>query len=204
MKKKIIVIGIIIFLIFLGWLVTRNSGNNQQQTIKTTLTPTLTETELYSSDEQQDYEENGQSDISDQDQKIYDEIGNLIDKLPIKNDQFSLFFDYDVNKFVILYKDSGINNLDILKDWLVANNFGNIPMENFIMANQLQKAGSSTFSLKYLLPYEENDFIVLKYIKDKVLLVQAKNGNLIKAKESLKKWLDLVEIKPGENIIVWQ
>jgi Icc-related predicted phosphoesterase len=57
--------------------------------------------------------------------------------------------------------------------------------------------------LNYMLPHEEKDFEVIKYVKPKVLLVKAKTDTKT-AKESLKKWLDLVEDIPGENIIVWQ
>lgn len=62
---------------------------------------------------------------------------------------------------------------------------------------------STNFPLSYLLPYEEKDFKVVKYLKKNVLLVNPK-VDIEKAKVSLKKWLDLVEEKPGENIIVWQ
>jgi len=200
-KKIIIVVGVVVILGLILWLILRNSNKNKGELIKTFPTPTQIE--------EGDYEEvDGATDISvsEGEQNILDKMSQLRDKLPIKNDQFSLYFSYKINKFIVFYKDSGINNFDILKDWLITNNFVDIPMENFVIAGKgrLANAGSSTFALNYLLPFEEDDFIVMRYLKDKVLLVKAKNNDLNKAKVSLKKWLDLVEEKPGENIIVWQ
>ncbi|MFA6368839.1 MAG: hypothetical protein WCX20_00465 [Candidatus Shapirobacteria bacterium] len=60
------------------------------------------------------------------------------------------------------------------------------------------------FYLNPFLPYEGNGFTVIKYIKENVLLVKIKNNNKETAEDELRKWLDLVEEKPGENQIVWE
>lgn len=61
-----------------------------------------------------------------------------------------------------------------------------------------------TLPLDYLLPHEEENFKIIKYIKEGVLLVESKASDKSKAKESLRKWLDQYEDTLGENIIVWQ
>jgi hypothetical protein len=201
-KKIIIVVGLMVILGFIIWLALMDSKKNKEQILE--ISPTPSQSEI---DDGYAQEIDGATEItvSEQEQKIIDEMSKLRDMLPLKNDQFSLYFSYDTNKFIIFYKNNETNNFDILKDWLVSNGMKDIPMEDFVIGgSQAAKNNSSTYSLNYLLPYEEDDFIVIKYIKDKVLLVHNKNSDLIKTKESLRKWLDLVETKKGENIIVWQ
>lgn len=61
-----------------------------------------------------------------------------------------------------------------------------------------------TLYLQDLLPYEEENFIVKNYIEGKVLLVKAKTSDIKKAEEDLRKWLNSVEDRLGENEIVWE
>lgn len=58
--------------------------------------------------------------------------------------------------------------------------------------------------LQNLLPYEEENFIVKNYIEGKVLLVKAKTSDTKRAEEDLRKWLNSVEDRLGENKIVWE
>jgi len=76
-----------------------------------------------------------------------------------------------------------------------------MPLEEEGKEEIISETGELPFD--YMLPYEESDFKVIKYLKKNVLLVHPK-VDVEKAKISLKKWLDLVEEKPGENVIVWQ
>jgi hypothetical protein len=133
MKRKIIVIGIIIVLMLVLWLVFRNPNKIQKTNVLLTPTPT----ESISPEEERNYVENGKEDNSKDEQKVLDETGKLIDKLPFENEQFNLFFDYSVNKFVVFYKNKEINNFSVLKEWLIKNNYGNIPMEEFVIGETL-------------------------------------------------------------------
>jgi len=133
MKRKIIVVGIIIVLMLILWLVFRNPNKRQETNVLLTPTPT----ESISPEEEQNYLENGEVEIPEGEQKILDETGKLIDKLPLENEQFNLFFDYGVNKFVVFYKNGETNNFTVLKEWLVKNNYGNIPMEEFVIGETL-------------------------------------------------------------------
>ena len=115
------------------WLVFRNPNKRQETNVLLTPTPT----ESISPEEEQNYLENGEVEIPEGEQKILDETGKLIDKLPLENEQFNLFFDYGVNKFVVFYKNGETNNFTVLKEWLVKNNYGNIPMEEFVIGETL-------------------------------------------------------------------
>jgi hypothetical protein len=69
--------------------------------------------------------------------------------------------------------------------------------------NQIPEANPE-LPLNSMLPYEGEDFRVVKYIKEKVLLVEAKTEDIKKAESSLRKWLDFYEEEIGENAIVWK
>ena len=69
----------------------------------------------------------------EKDQKRFDQMVKLRDKGLTQANGFTINFDYSINKFKAEFAIKNSNNINILKNWLVNNGYGDIPLESFIL-----------------------------------------------------------------------
>lgn len=144
MMNKKLVLGLMLFMVVM-WLVLSvisKEKTKKNNVLKEALKPTIIEEKNQNVTPVPTIEQQEESDtggdvwiVSDEQQKIDKEELDLENKVPIETDSFKLIFDYDVKvfSFVVNFKINQNEGLNIFKKWLVDNDYGDIPMNQFVI-----------------------------------------------------------------------
>lgn len=124
-KKNIIILGSVIAVVIIGAVAFWPKNMNKNKIVDTPVVIPTQTPENYGSD-------TGAKDIS-LSQSQYDEvylIKDLRNKVPINRDYFIIDFDYNINKFIVKYKDVGKGANEFQK-WLDDTGYNVISKEYF-------------------------------------------------------------------------